>query len=283
MATGRFGGAANPESWLDDHGVQAPALVDALRPWVPPDSWSSWGSNGVLPGRFGAGFDPRPRVWAREALQLESKWQNPTLGAARGGSECFSRCGTCERFLREPFAEIECPRCKAIQRELVDTSTLTTVMLKNIPRHADFTITELMNKLTATQEDCGGQLLYDFVSLPLNFETHAPLGFAWVNARDHEQALTLWERFDGYHPKDWPRDWPREQDSDQAVVVEWGTGKEHHSQRRLIERYRDSNVMHKDVPDKFKPLLFDVVGNNAPFPKPTKPKKMVCPKEFKQG
>merc|ERR1712008_168276 len=40
---------------------------------------------------------------------------------------------------------------------------------------------------------------------------------------------------------------------------------------QLVERYRNSPVMHPSVPDEYKPAMFDSAGKRLPFPAPTVP------------
>lgn len=129
----------------------------------------------------------------------------------------------------------------------------TTVMLRNLPN--DYTRDMLLNLLD--EEGFNGQ--YNFVYLPVDFKRMAGLGYAFVNMETHECAEKIWKHFDGF--KKWTLSSPK------VCQVAWGEplqGLEAH-----IERYRNSPVMHPDVEEMFKPVVFQN-GQRTSFPAPTK-------------
>merc|ERR1712217_871416 len=132
-------------------------------------------------------------------------------------------------------------------------SSRTTVMMRNLPN--DIT-REMLLELLDTH---GFRGFYDFIYLPVDFKRRAGLGYAFVNMATHQAAERMFEVMQGFTA------WPYS--STKVLDLAWGEplqGLEAH-----VERYRNSPVMHRDVPDKFKPLLFqgDV---RVPFPPPTK-------------
>jgi len=129
----------------------------------------------------------------------------------------------------------------------------TTVMLRNLPN--DYTREMLLDLLDTSGFYC----LYDFVYLPIDFKRKAGLGYAFVNMVTHEDALRIKEKLDGFGS------WVVS--SQKVCEVAWGDplqGLEDH-----IERYRNSPVMHEDVPDVYRPVLFQG-GCRVEFPKSTR-------------
>lgn len=147
-----------------------------------------------------------------------------------------------------------------------EVSTRTTVMLRNLP--AGFTREKLLELLNAE----GFKACYDFVYLPVDFVKWQGFGYAFVNMTSHREALRIWEHFDGF------TSWPFEFESSPCPCeVCWGDplqGLDVH-----IDRYRNSPVMHKDVPEHFKPMIFSR-GEIVKFPPPTK---RIRPPRLKHG
>jgi len=129
----------------------------------------------------------------------------------------------------------------------------TTLMLRNLPNDytRDMTI-QILNK-----KGFAGQ--FDFFYTPVDFNTNAGLGYAFVNAVSHEAAFAMWQSLQDFN------DWAIP--SHKVLDISWSElsqGLEAH-----IERYRNSPVMHPDVPHEFKPVLFHQ-GVLREFPAPTK-------------
>merc|ERR1712072_1282733 len=129
----------------------------------------------------------------------------------------------------------------------------TTVMWKNIPNNCSRDdLLELMN----TEGFAG---CYNFFYSPVDFTSSALLGYAFVNFASPNEANRFLYHFQGYS--------------------RWGTGSEKVSQLTWsenlqgleghIDRYRNSPVMHEDVSDEKKPVLFQD-GERITFPEPTK-------------
>lgn len=129
----------------------------------------------------------------------------------------------------------------------------TTVMLRNIPN--DYT-RDMLLELLDTE---GFARRYDFVYLPTDFKRMAGLGYAFVNLNTHEDAKRTWHHFQGFSSWRFA--------SQKVCEVAWGQPLQGLQQH--IERYRNSPVMHADVPEEFRPLLFSG-GVRIPFPPPTK-------------
>lgn len=130
----------------------------------------------------------------------------------------------------------------------------TTVMWKNLPNN--YTRDDLLALIDS--KDFRGS--YDFFYAPVDFTSQALVGYAFVNFVSTKEADRFYDCFQNY--KDWPT-----LKSEKVSVVTWSQplqGLEGH-----IERYRNSPVMHPDVADDKRPVLFRG-GERIPFPPPTK-------------
>ncbi|CAL1141843.1 unnamed protein product [Cladocopium goreaui] len=129
----------------------------------------------------------------------------------------------------------------------------TSVMLRNLPNN--YTRSKLLEML----DNEGFASQYNFVYLPIDFQTEASLGYAFVNMIDSSYVPKLQERLTGF--KKWRV--PSKKICEVRLCGPWPDLEAH------IERYRHSSVMHHSVPEEFKPVLFEN-GKQIPFPKPSK-------------
>jgi len=142
---------------------------------------------------------------------------------------------------------------QAVQAHSKRASLRTTVMLRNMPNN--YTRANLIDLLDS--EGFIGK--FDFVYLPIDFRTHAALGYAFVNLVSPEDAQHLHQRMDGFSKWLFP--------SSKACSVSWSNP--HQGLESHIARYRNSPLMHEVVPDEYRPVLFKD-GQRIPFPPPTK-------------
>lgn len=133
-----------------------------------------------------------------------------------------------------------------------DRSTWTTRMLRNLPN--DYSRQDLLDFLDSQK------VMYDFVYLPIDWGKRANLGYAFVNLVSPEEAERIGSVLTGFTA------WKVA--SDKVCEVVWGKP-DQQSLRKNVERFRNSPVMHPDVPKDFKPLLF-TLGQETVFPAPTK-------------
>merc|ERR1719401_3067065 len=105
----------------------------------------------------------------------------------------------------------------------------------------------------------GFQGTYDFLYMPMDFHRRAGLGYAFVNLVTHEDAIKVRQHFDGF--TNWIVN------SQKICEVAWGEPLQ--GLAAHVDRFRNSPVMHEDVPDEYKPALFKS-GVRSPFPVPTK-------------
>eukprot|EP00443_Scrippsiella_acuminata_P064120 CAMPEP_0115394964 /NCGR_PEP_ID=MMETSP0271-20121206/12540_1 /TAXON_ID=71861 /ORGANISM="Scrippsiella trochoidea, Strain CCMP3099" /LENGTH=445 /DNA_ID=CAMNT_0002818657 /DNA_START=62 /DNA_END=1399 /DNA_ORIENTATION=- len=142
-----------------------------------------------------------------------------------------------------------------------DDQTRTTLMLRNIPNN----YTRAMLKELLDSE--GFMCRYDFLYLPHDFKTQAGLGFAFVNLITHEDAERMRQHLTGF------RRWAIP--SSKTCAVGW-SGPDQQGLAANIERYRNSSVMHKSVPEECKPLLLE---NGIPMKFPPATRKLWPPHE----
>lgn len=134
-----------------------------------------------------------------------------------------------------------------------DPQGRTTVMLRNLPNN--YTRDMLLELI----DSMGFRGQYDFLYLPIDFQTHACLGYAFVNLVDPGVVPSFWRSFDGFSNWSLP--------SKKVCYISWSGP--HQGLEAHIERYRNSPVMHGEVGDECKPLIFRE-GVRVEFPVPTK-------------
>eukprot|EP00404_Azadinium_spinosum_P007358 CAMPEP_0180455326 /NCGR_PEP_ID=MMETSP1036_2-20121128/20737_1 /TAXON_ID=632150 /ORGANISM="Azadinium spinosum, Strain 3D9" /LENGTH=269 /DNA_ID=CAMNT_0022461875 /DNA_START=171 /DNA_END=977 /DNA_ORIENTATION=+ len=134
------------------------------------------------------------------------------------------------------------------------TETRTTVMLRNLPNNYD------RAALLAMFNAEGFVAQYDFVYLPFDFTTGSNLGYAFVNLVNSTQVKRFWNTFEGTSKWTIP--------SHKICRLSWVEEK-HSGFQENIERWRNSPVMHEQVPDEYKPLIFSGTFPVS-FPPPTK-------------
>jgi len=130
----------------------------------------------------------------------------------------------------------------------------TTLMLRNLP--SCFSRDDLLETL----DSHGFSGDYDFVYFPIDFYSGAGLGYCFVNVISSERAMILMSSLQGFSA------W-RGSSSHKVLDICWS--QPHQGLEMLIERYRNSRVMHSSVPDHYKPALFQD-GVRVPFPRNTK-------------
>merc|ERR1711972_694492 len=112
------------------------------------------------------------------------------------------------------------------------------VMLRNIP--TEYTRASLLEII----DQQGFKGLYDFVYLPLVFQTGLNLTYAFVNLSTVEDAGKFLAHFAGFN------DWGMP--SDMVCETVWCDALQ--GVNAFIGRYRDSPIMHESVEDRFQPV-----------------------------
>jgi len=133
------------------------------------------------------------------------------------------------------------------------TQANTTVMMRNLPNN--YTRAMLLSML----EGEGFSALVTFLYLPMDFDRHANLGYAFVNLVDEMAANAFWQAFDGFSRWALP--------TAKVCQIRWSGP--HQGHQAHVDRYKNSPVMHASVPDEFKPMIFDH-GFRISFPPPSR-------------
>jgi hypothetical protein len=129
----------------------------------------------------------------------------------------------------------------------------TTVILRNAPKDCS------LSMITSTLASQGFAKSYDFVHAPVDFATKESLGYVLVNMVDNNAAARLVEHFQGF------RGWPSNHIK-KGCSAGWSTSQQ--GLQSHVERYRNSPLMHKTVPQEYKPALYKD-GTRTSFPPPT--------------
>jgi len=121
----------------------------------------------------------------------------------------------------------------------------TTVLLRKLPEEC------VRNSLVELLNSQGLHKCYDFVYLPTNLKTLRCFGYAIVNFISSETAKKVVRQLDGLLLQG------------QTISVEWSDAIQ--GLPALVEKYRNSAIMHSGVPEAHRPLLL-CDGVRVPFP-----------------
>jgi len=130
----------------------------------------------------------------------------------------------------------------------------TTIILRDLPIECG------RDMLLQILDSEGFWGCYDFVHLPVDFQTKAGLGYALLNLVTHKAAVRVKDHFSGF------AQWPFPGHVENGCTVAWNTPQQ--GLAANIDRYRNSPLMHKSVPEAYRPLLFKN-GERVQFPAPT--------------
>jgi hypothetical protein len=143
---------------------------------------------------------------------------------------------------------------KPVQEQKVKKGEVrTTVMIRNMPNN--YTRKMLLELLDLN----GFAASYDFVYLPIDFETKACLGYAFINMATPVAANQFWKIFNGFSNWSIP--------SRNVAGVSWSGP--HQGLQAHIERYSNSSIMCDGTPDDYKPIILSN-GVRVPFPAATR-------------
>ena len=121
-----------------------------------------------------------------------------------------------------------------------DDSWKATIILRNLPVECS------RDTLQQMLDSEGFWGCYDFLHLPIDFQTKAALGYALLNLVDHDTAIRVMSHFSGLSR------WPFH--SENVCTVAWNTPQQ--GLATHIDRYRNSPLMHPSVPEAYRPVLF---------------------------
>lgn len=153
-----------------------------------------------------------------------------------------------------PRAPLSLSRCVSSGTDKPSTDEYTTLMLRNLPNQYN---RDMLVDLLNVEGFAG---MFNFVYLPIDFKTHAGLGYAFVDLISPQETERMRKYFEGFS------NWAVR--SEKICTVSWS----HPEQQGFaahVERYRNSPVMHDCVPDTWKPALF-AGGMRVAFPPPTR-------------
>jgi len=201
--------------------------------------------NTYIPGKYSDEHEEENLV--KEELRSTSKGSGTSQASdtVEVESEVSTAPGSPKQHRDRPFEK------KDSQKNLVPKQS--TVMMKNVPNN--YTREMFLNMLNAR----GFAGMYDFVYLPHDFERNANLGYAFVNLVSSDAVDDFWHVFDGFTHWSLPS----------AKVCRLSWSGPHQGWAAHVERYRNSPVMHRSVPDEYKPVVF-ASGARQPFPSPTR-------------
>lgn len=138
----------------------------------------------------------------------------------------------------------------------------TTVMLRNLPAGST------RDGLAALFDREGFNAAYNFVYLPVDIASEVPFEYCFLSLVSPSEARRFFQHFDGFSR------WPSP--SRKEAGVHWSESL--HGLDQLIERYRNSPLMHASVSDALKPAIYHD-GIRVAFPPPTvkvKPPRVRC-------
>lgn len=127
----------------------------------------------------------------------------------------------------------------------------TTLILRHLP--AQCSRARLLELLDS--EGFAGE--YNFVYVPIDFDSGSSFGYAFVNLESHQSALRAIDCFNGRAL------------GAPGAACEAGWSEPHQGLVSYVERYRNSPVMHPSVPEEHRPMLFRS-GRRCAFPAPTR-------------
>jgi hypothetical protein len=105
----------------------------------------------------------------------------------------------------------------------------------------------------------GFEKKFDFIYTPVKFSVMATIGYAFVNFVSNAAAQECFWKLGGF------TDWATP--CEKSLTVLWS--EKDQGLATIIDRHRNSPIMHSSVKEEFKPALY-VDGVRAAFPRPTK-------------
>merc|ERR1711920_1142789 len=140
-----------------------------------------------------------------------------------------------------------------------DTSNRSTLMFRNLPQW--FT----QQKLEQLLKDEGFGMLYDFIYLPAELSNGSCFGYAFINMVTPQDAIRFVKYFQGFNR--WPETDTKETETRRAVVH---PSEQLQGLEEMVERYRNSPLMHSSVSDELRPAVYSR-GVRVAFPEATAP------------
>jgi hypothetical protein len=129
----------------------------------------------------------------------------------------------------------------------------TTIIIHHLPSgFARDNIVDLLNSQGFAKK-------FDFIYAPVRFATMAPVGYAFVNLVSPKAAQECLSKLDGFS------DWGTA--CEDVLSVVWSESDQ--GLKAIIDRHRNSPVMHISIQEQFKPAMYKD-GVKIKLPAPTK-------------
>lgn len=227
-----------------------PQVIGAADPpWQPAPPGVAWMQQST----------PQPNAAAAPMLQPVPQF----AGAVPPLQQWAPRTNEASAPMRQPIPQYT-PAVAPTQEG--SSKSNTTVMWKNIP--GNYRQKDIIQHL----EDKGFKGLFDFVYAPFDFERKAMKGFAFVNFVDNSRAELCMQFFKDFNQ------WKNKSEKKLEVIWPEGKGGQPPLQglQANLKRYKNSDVMHKEIPEEFKPMTFNTteqwrLGERMEFPTPDRP------------
>jgi hypothetical protein len=156
-------------------------------------------------------------------------------------NECVRDCAQLTEVLAPESPDLEA---------LLSLDPRTTVMLRNVPYH------EGQNGVLKLLEEKGFSGKFDFFYAPLDFNSGNNLGYAFISLRSPQVVAEFHDSMDGLRVT--KEGWQQKE-----LRVCWARVQ---GLMQNVEHYRNSPV--NDMPEQFRPMIFDASGEALVFPRP---------------
>lgn len=224
--------------------------------WYCNDCWARRGTS-----NYGQHY-PYGQPSALPALPPSHDHYDPYRFTGNGSTHerlCEDRCDYDESS-SEVSTENRRPRKRSRKEQQImykeaarSTTEPTTLMLRNLPK----TLTRDLLMDLLHEEGFG--MTINIIYVPMNFRVTENFGYGFINLTTFQEAEKCRAHFQGFTR--WPV--PSEQECDVR------NGDTCQGVEALVERYRNSPVMHESMPECHKPAMFQN-GVRVPFPAPTR-------------
>jgi RNA recognition motif-containing protein len=194
-------------------------------------------------------FEEHFSAWSDEPIQPElfhvcGNWNLPGswLSRTKGGERVAKTRNGTQKLVSRSIVSTPIPT------HFTQEEQCTTVVLRKLPE--EWVRETLMQLL----ESDGFLLDCDFIYLPTNFKNSKCFGYAIINFTSHVVAEKVLIHYDGRMVQN------------RMLCAEWSDATQ--GLPSLVEKYRNSAIMHHSVADMHKPLLL-CKASVLPFPQPT--------------
>jgi len=198
------------------------------------------------PRRVGSGAPVELELQNQQRLLQEQRARLISMAGVMPGKNVLSHQQPPGNWSNHQYIRQQIP-------EEVKEHERTAVVLRNLPDG----FTRL--KIEALLNSQGFAKKFNFIYAPVKFEVMATIGYAFVNFVSPEAAQECHVKLGGF--KGWS------ELSENACEVTWS--EKDQGLAAIVNRHRNSPVMHSSVQDDFKPAIYKN-GSRADFPKPTK-------------